>query len=125
MNGGKTKKEKRLRTWIPNPLLMSENTTAAEAEEKRDAHIRGVVVTAFSSIVGVIAGAISWFVTSESFSVEITDEQTLLIVFFLVLVQRPVMPYLGKEEFGAKDWLYIGFMTVCFWYISWTIIMTG
>jgi hypothetical protein len=28
------------------------------------------------------------------------------------------------EEFGAKDYLYVAFMTFSLWFVSWTIILT-
>lgn len=91
------------------------------AEEKREAHLRGVKVTAFSSMIGVIAGVASWGLTQTGF------EQVFGVYVLLaaIIVQQPFLPYLGKDEMSSKDWLYVGFMTFDLWFVSWTILLTA
>ena len=94
----------------------------ASAEEKRNAHIRGVKVTAFSSIMGVIAGIVSWYLTT---SLGLPQNYGIYVLAILVAIQKPFLPYLGKEEMGAKDWLYVAFMTFDLWFVAWTVLLTG
>ncbi|MDY6779994.1 MAG: hypothetical protein SV760_05520, partial [Halobacteria archaeon] len=42
-----------------------------------------------------------------------------------VVVQKPFLPYLGKDEMSTKDWLYVAFMTFDLWFVSWTVLLTG
>ncbi|MDY6775098.1 MAG: hypothetical protein SV253_03325 [Halobacteria archaeon] len=95
---------------------------AAKAHEKREAHIRGVKVTALSSVFGILAAAVSWFVTT---SMGLGDIWGLYLLVGAVGAQKPLLPYLGKEEMDTKDWLYVGFMTFDLWFISWTLLLTG
>ncbi|MFB6282668.1 MAG: hypothetical protein ABEK59_01875 [Halobacteria archaeon] len=94
----------------------------ASGKEKKEAHIRGVKVTAFSSIAGILAGIISWYLTS---SMGYPQKYGIIVLAVLVAVQKPFLPYLGKEEMGAKDWLYVAFMTFDLWFVSWTVLLTG
>lgn len=91
------------------------------AEDKREAHIRGIKVTAFSSILGILAGVASWFLMQAGFD-QIFGVYVLMIA---IALQQPFLPYLGKDEMSTKDWLYVGFMTFDLWFVSWTILLTA
>lgn len=47
----------------------------------------------------------------------------LLIAILLVLVQKFVYPFLHTSIKGAKDWLYISFMTLFCWFIGFTLLL--
>jgi hypothetical protein len=32
---------------------------------------------------------------------------------------------LGPASLGKKDWFYQGFMTFAFWFITWTLLLSG
>jgi hypothetical protein len=32
---------------------------------------------------------------------------------------------MGSTKLGGKDWLYQGFMTFAFWFMTWTILLTS
>ncbi|MDY6765047.1 MAG: hypothetical protein SV377_05080 [Halobacteria archaeon] len=103
---------------------MAETPTASE---KKEAHTRGIKVTAFSTLLGLLAGIISWAITEPGIVLESGLNQMygfyLLVLF--IIIQRPFLPYLGKEEMGRKDWLYVAFMTFDFWFIAWVMLLTG
>lgn len=90
--------------------------------EKKQKHIRGVKITSLSSFLGIVAGTVSWFLTELSGFEQIYG---VYLLFITIAVQGPILPYLGKEEPGIKDWLYLTFMTGCLWFISWTILLTA
>jgi hypothetical protein len=53
----------------------------------------------------------------------------MLAVFIMlagVVVQRHifVLLHLSKPKLGNKDWLYQGFMTFAFWFISWSLLLS-
>ncbi len=104
------------------------SSEAPSAEEKREAHVRGVKVTAFSCILGIAAGVLSWALTqgmvvgaADAFP----DRTGLAVLVGAVAVQKPFLPYLGKHEMSKKDWAYVGFMTFDLWFVTWTVLLTA
>ena len=53
------------------------------------------------------------------------SEDWLLIAILLVLVQKFVYPFLHTSIKGAKDWIYISFMTIFCWFITFTLLLMG
>ncbi len=90
--------------------------------EKKEKHIRGVKVTSLSSFLGIVVGSVSWILTELGGFGQIYGAYLLVLT---IAIQGPILPYLGKKEVGIKDWLYIAFMTACFWFVSWTILLTA
>ena len=94
---------------------------AETASEKRWAHVRGVTVTTVASVLGIVSGLVAaHFITAPD------DSVGVLIFAVAVFVQFPLLRVLGieVETFGAKDYLFIGFMTFCFWFITLAILLT-
>jgi hypothetical protein len=97
----------------------------------RASHLRSVTVTALASLAGIGAAVGSSLVTAGSAS-PATDQMALYVLVAAILVQFPVLQLLGRaglvavdvEEFGAKDYLYVAFMTFSLWFVSWTILLT-
>jgi hypothetical protein len=50
-----------------------------------------------------------------------------LILALLIYVQKYIFPYLGidSKRFGFKDWFFLAFMTFCFWFVTWTLLLNG
>ncbi|MCW7073386.1 MAG: hypothetical protein OCU20_05815 [Methanophagales archaeon] len=48
----------------------------------------------------------------------------LLIALLLILTQKFVYPYMHTRVNGAKDWLYIGFITAFCWFVTFTLLLT-
>jgi ABC-type anion transport system duplicated permease subunit len=90
-------------------------------EEKVAAHVRGIKVVLLSSLMGVVAG----FLSSPYFLSAANVSFSFLILALAIYVQKYLFPFIGvkSSEFVFKDWFFISFMTFCFWYISWTIIL--
>ena len=51
------------------------------------------------------------------------SEDWLLIAILMILVQKFVYPFLHTSIKGAKDWIYISFMTVFCWFIFFTLLL--
>jgi|GEM_PF-642510 len=51
------------------------------------------------------------------------SDNWLLIAILLILVQKFVYPFLHTSIKGAKDWIYISFMTLFCWFIFFTLLL--
>ena len=91
--------------------------------EQRAAHLRGVTVTAVSTLAGVAAA----FATSTFVGMAAKDQLVLGVVGAFVLVQLPVLQAFGIDvnDFSTKDYLYVVFMTFSLWFVTWTILLSN
>ncbi len=99
---------------------------ATDSAERRTAHVRGVTVTAIACLAGVAAAVVSAAVTEGA-----GDILGVYILASAVVVQFPLFRVvemagldLNTEDFGAKDYLYIAFMTFSLWFVCWAILLT-
>jgi hypothetical protein len=99
---------------------------ATDTAERRAAHVRGLKVTTLSSIAGIGAAVASSAVTAGMEN-PATSDTALLVVLGAILVQFPILKGLGVDvdDFGAKDYLYVGFMTFSLWFVSWGVLLTA
>ncbi len=92
-------------------------------DEKVATHTRGIKVVLLSSMMGAVAGILSspYFLSTANVSF------SFLILALAIYAQKFLFPLIGvkSSEFGFKDWFFVSFMTFCFWYIMWTIILNG
>ncbi|MGZ0747778.1 MULTISPECIES: EMC6-like membrane protein [unclassified Haloparvum] len=89
-------------------------------------HARGVVVTTIACLGGIAAAIVSAaFVgtTPEAAS----SMTSLAVLTAFILVEIPVMYMAGVDitEFGAKDNLYVAFMTFTLWFISYAVLLSS
>ncbi len=104
---------------------------ATETADARASHIRGLTVTTLASIAGILAAIGSSVVTAGAAD-PATSTTGVVVVVAAVLVQFPILEALGRaglvavdiQEFGAKDYLYVAFMTFSLWFVSWTVLLT-
>jgi hypothetical protein len=91
------------------------------AEEGWDDHLRGLTVTSLASLLGVAAG-----VGAQTLASGPSDRLGLYLLGAAVLVQFPVYAAVGMntDEFGAKEYLYVAFITFSLWFVSWGILLT-
>ena len=93
-----------------------------------DDHTRAVLVTAVAALSGVGAAFVSQELTA---GLPPTDAATSLtpvvMVFALVAVQPAALRAVGllKDDFGAKDFLYLLVMTFGLWFITWGVLLTS
>lgn len=92
-------------------------------EERIALHIRGVKMVLLPSLMGAVAG----FLSSPFFLSPAHQSFSFLILAVAIYVQKFLFPPIGIEssKFGFKDWFFLAFMTFCFWYVTWTIILNG
>jgi len=98
-------------------------------EERKKEHIDGIKKTIIPGVFGIIGGFISFYLAGEigASGVQIRAGFGLILLVFTIFVQRFVFPLVSIPvgELGTKDWLYIGFMTLTFWFISWTFLLNA
>ena len=99
---------------------------ATDTAERRAAHVRGVTVTAIACLAGVAAAVVSTVAADGA-----GDILGVYILASAVVVQFPLFKLLemagvdlDTDDFGAKDYLYIAFMTFSLWFVCWTILLT-
>ncbi|MFB6282163.1 MAG: hypothetical protein ABEH40_09100 [Haloferacaceae archaeon] len=89
-------------------------------------HLRGVTVTTAACLAGTFAALTSAAVVGTS-TAAATDTRALVVLAGFVIVQYPVFRAVGidVQEFGAKDHLYVAFMTFALWFMTFTILLTA
>lgn len=94
-----------------------------QVSERRSSHLRGVTVTAVSTLAGVGAAVASSAVLGSAPK----DQLGLGIMGAFVLIQMPLLQGLGIDvnDFSVKDYLYVIFMTFSLWFVTWTILLTN
>jgi uncharacterized membrane protein len=98
---------------------------ATESQGGLSDHLRGVTVTTLACLAGVVAALLSARVVGTGVA-DAASRQSLLIVGGLIAAQLPILRVIGIDvsEFGAKDYLYVAFMTVTLWFVTFGIILT-
>jgi len=98
--------------------MESDKKERDKKEKEKAEYVEGLKKTITPLLFGILAGVISFFVVKNP-----TSEDGLLIAILMVMVQKFVYPFLHTSIKGAKDWIYISFMTVFSWFISFTLLL--
>jgi hypothetical protein len=98
------------------------------AKEKQEQHISRIKKTAIACFIGIITGVISYIIVPGTSLIGFNN-YTMLALFLMlagVVVQRHifVLMKLDTPKLNKKDWVYQGFMTFAFWYITWSILLS-
>ena len=94
---------------------------STETADRRDSHVRSLIVIAVTTLGGVAAG-----VATPEVATSATDQGALLVVGGALLLELAIMQVLDIDvrEFSTKDQLYVTFMTFSMWYVAWAIMLT-
>jgi PKD repeat protein len=93
--------------------------------EKQAEHIGRIKRTLVACLIGIGVGIVSFYLSGVS------ERDIGLLAFMLMLagvvIQRHIFVLIGAGTpgLGAKDWLYQGFMTFAFWFMTWTILLSA
>jgi hypothetical protein len=102
--------------------------TESATPDARAEHVRSVTVTTIAALAG-IAGAIGSASLTAGLSPEVaaTSTRALYALIAAVGLQFPLLRLFGIDasEFGAKDVLYVVFMTFSLWFVVWTVLLTS
>jgi hypothetical protein len=93
-------------------------------EEKRKAHIQGIIKTAVASILGIIAGILA----NMQYGMGTETKWYAVVTIVAILAyyaQRLIYPAIkiNTKEFGFKDWFYVEFLVVDFCLVTWTLLL--
>lgn len=94
---------------------------ATETTHGLTGHARSVTVTALATIGGILAG-----VASHQLFTVAQSQSALGLVAVAAVLQFPILYVAGVdvEDFSAKDYLYVGFMTFSLWFVTWSILLS-
>ena len=101
------------------------------AADRRKDRIDGITKTIYSAALGVIAGFACYFlagaVGTNNWQIGVLPWHFVLISVVLVtsLIQRFTYPFLKIDaaSFQTKDWLYVEFIVVDLWLVTWTLLL--
>jgi hypothetical protein len=98
---------------------------ATETQTGLTGHVRGVTVTTLACLAGVVASVAAAVVVGTSPEAA-SDIRALAFLLAAVVGQYPLLTAVGVDvsDFGAKDHLYVAFMTFTLWFISFAILLT-
>ncbi|WP_411965288.1 hypothetical protein [Haloferax sp. YSMS24] len=97
---------------------------ATETQTELSGHLRGVTVTTLACLAGIAAAVLSGVLVGTTVEAA-TNQLAVGVLGAFVLVQFPVLRAIGITISGAKDYLYVGFMTFALWFISFAILLTS
>jgi hypothetical protein len=90
-----------------------------ERAKKKAEYEEGLKKTLIPLSFGVLAGILSFLLVKDPLS----KGDLFLIVGLMVLVQKFVYRSLHIPMEGAKDWIYIAFMTAFCWFVAYTLLL--
>lgn len=93
-------------------------------EEKQKAHREGIIKTIVASILGILAGLIM-FSQYGSGEDRIWYVILVIVIGITYYVQKLIYPPLkiNVKEFKFKDWLYVEFIVIDFFLVTWTLFL--
>jgi hypothetical protein len=102
--------------------------TESATQEARADHVRSVTVTTIAALAG-IAGALGSATLTADLPPEAaaTSTRALYALIGAIGLQFPLLRLFGIDpsEFGAKDVLYVVFMTFSLWFVVWAVLLTS
>jgi hypothetical protein len=110
--------------------------TAPETEYTRpvsvpetDGYTGRIIRTIIAVLAGFLAGLICFVTEGAALQSGRSGSVlfSILILIAAILIQRHVFMLLrlNPSLLEKKDWFYQGFMTFSFWFVTWTILLTG
>jgi hypothetical protein len=75
----------------------------------------GIKKTIVPSILGVVAGVVSYFFSSD-------NGLMVLVLLLMITIQTPIYRRIGVNP-KPMDWLSISFMTFGFWFLTLTLML--
>ena len=101
------------------------------AADRRKDRIDGITKTVYSAALGVIAGFVCYYVAgavgTNNWQIGVLPWHFVMISVILAtsIIQRFTYPFLKIDaaSFQTKDWLYVEFIAVDLWLVTWTLLL--
>ncbi|MCZ7384431.1 MAG: hypothetical protein O8C63_06740 [Candidatus Methanoperedens sp.] len=97
---------------------------SVKPEEKKQKFIEGVKKTVFPAFISA-AFAILFFVKFD-FAKDVSWFSVVLLILLLsYYIQRVIYPLIGVKvkEFETKDWLYVEFLVIIYFWVIWILLL--
>jgi len=94
------------------------------AADKRKERIDGIVKTVYSSLLGCIAGFACYY-NAEALAPFPWHTVMIMVILVTFLIQKYTYNLLkiDANDFKTKDWMYVEFMVVDLWLVTWTVLL--
>ncbi|WP_267641996.1 hypothetical protein [Haloarchaeobius amylolyticus] len=102
--------------------------TADSGTDSGGQHFGTVTRTTLSAAAGVAAAFVSAWLTGDMAPAAAALHQPAQAVVLVAIAVQPVLQRLlgvYKDDFGAKDFLFIAFMTFSMWFVTWGIMLSA
>jgi hypothetical protein len=98
---------------------------ATETQTGLTGHVRGITVTTLACL-GGIAAAVAASVVVGTGPEAASDTRALAFLVAAIAGQYPILKAIGVDvtDFGAKDHLYVAFMTFALWFVAFAVLLT-
>ncbi len=93
-------------------------------DEERRGHLRAILITSATTLIGVIAAIVSSIVGGSDPTTAATNTTALLVLPAAIAIQVPIYQQLFDDWGDGRDLLFVAFMTFCLWFITWGILLT-
>jgi hypothetical protein len=94
------------------------------SEEKQKAYREGIIKTIIATILGILAGIVM-FIQYGAGEDRIWYVILMIVIGITYYVQKLIyIPLkINSKEFKLKDWLYVEFIVVDFFLVTWTLLL--
>ncbi len=132
----KKRKQKKKITKATTKTIEEDDTQIAVDKEtdRKKAHIDGIIKTLFPAVLGVVFG----FICHSALGTGAPEGGAsgmiypwyfvmTIVIGVTILVQKYVYPFMkiDVQNFEGKDWIYVEFIAVDLWLVTWTILLNG
>ena len=101
------------------------------AADRRKDRIDGITKTVYAAALGVIAGFASYYLAgalgTNNWQIGVLPWHFVMMSVILItsIIQRLTYSYLKVDaaSFQTKDWLYVEFIVVDLWLVTWTLLL--
>jgi len=93
-------------------------------EERKKAHVEGILKTAVAALLGIVAGIVANLVYGAGTDT-VWYAVLIIVAGFAYYLQRVIFPLIkiNTKEFGFKDWFYVEFIVIDFCLVTWTLLL--
>lgn len=93
-------------------------------EERKKAHIEGIIKTAVASVIGILAGVLTHYQFGDATNLRWYALLTIIVAlsYYALRLVLPIFK-IDTKEFGFKDWFYVEFLVVDFCLVAWTMLL--